>query len=181
MKEIVTVVLKDGSEVTLQVWQRMYGLTDAQRIGKYFSLSEYRFMKDLEMYGKLVINEVLIRFMDGFREKIAMPVRVNSFNRSIKHQEELKQNGFRAATHSPHVVYMAMDIDTNSRTQTKAWVAALRKHKEDTGIQVRIGWKDYMDDGNTFIHVDVCPEFYASGQPYHNHPHPGAWEKAIEW
>lgn len=181
MIDKVKVILRDGTETTLPAWQEMYGLTDIMKIGRYFSLRESRFMRDLELYGELVVNELLIRFIDGFRERVDHPVIVNSFNRNHAHQVELQKRGFRAASISPHVVKMAMDIDTKNKEQTTEWVKALRPEKASSGIQARIGWKDYMDAGQTFIHIDVCPEYYAPGKPYHSQPHPAVWEKATEW
>lgn len=80
MIDKVKVILRDGTETTLPAWQEMYGLTDIMKIGRYFSLRESRFMRDLELYGELVVNELLIRFIDGFRERVDHPVIVNSFN-----------------------------------------------------------------------------------------------------
>lgn len=181
MIDKVKVILRDGSETTLPAWQELYGLNDIMQIGRHFSLHESRFVRDLEMYGELVVNELLMRFLDAFRERVDAPVIANSFNRSHAHQVELQKKGFRAASVSPHVVKMAMDIDTKDKDQTLAWVKAARLEKEASGIHVRIGWKDYMDAGQTFIHVDVCPEYYAPGKPYHVQPHPYVWEKSIEW
>jgi hypothetical protein len=48
-------------------------------------------------------------------------------------------------------------------------------------IKVRIGYNQYLEAGQTFVHVDVCPEYYAPGKPWHALEHPAVWEKQITW
>lgn len=184
MTNNVVVISRSGHEMTLKEWQKFYGLSvDSDFIGAYFSLSELRFKKDMERYGKLVVNELLMRVLDRFRSKVGVPVTINAFNRDEAKQAELKAQGFRAATVSPHVVCMAADIDTKSSAQTDSWVAILQAVAIELGIKVRIGYKQYQAEPTpqTFIHVDVCPEYYAAGKPFHSKAHPAVWEKQITW
>jgi hypothetical protein len=182
MIEKVKVVLRDGSEITLPEWQKMYGLTPySNSIGKYFSLSEVRFERDLEIYGELVVNELLMMVLDGFREAVDVPVCLNSFNRNKERQAELRKEVKGAAKYSPHEVKLAADIDTEDEHQTREWVKTLKQVASILGIKIRIGYKQYLEDGSTFIHVDVCPEYFAPGKPWNKTFHPVQWEREIEW
>lgn len=182
MRDKVKAVLRNGSEVTLDEWQKIYGLTvDSDKIGRYFSLTEARFTADIKKYGELVVNELLMTVLDAFRESVGRPVRINSFNRNEEHQKYLHDLGFKAATYSPHVVKLAADIDTETPEQTREWVKYMKQVSSILGINVRIGSEQYLKHYQTFIHVDVCPEYYAPGMPYHFHPHPSAWEAVTSW
>lgn len=176
----VIVITKDGTPTTLAKWQADYGLKPDQ-IGKYFSLSEARFKQDMDEYGEIVVNELLMRVLDAFREEIKRPISINSFNRTEDHQKALKARGFRAATYSPHVVKMAADIDTHTAQQSKEYASVMQRVSVKIGIKVRVGVDDYIKAGQTFIHVDVCPEYYAPGKPFHGDKHPVQWEKPITW
>lgn len=182
MSAPINVILKSGAEVSLEVWQKEYGLdVGSDQLGKYFNATESRFAKDIQEFGFLYVNELLMRVMDAFRETVRQPVRINSFNRSAQKQAELKTAGYKTATHSPHMVFMAADIDTNSYEQTRAWAMVVQRVAIDLNIKVRIGYKQYIEAEQTFIHVDVCPEYYAPGKPFHNRPHPAAWEQVKNW
>jgi len=182
MRAKVKVILKGGREVSLVEWQRLYGLPEgSDKIGRYFSLKESRFINDLSAYGELIVNELLMRVLDGTREVADRPLTINSFNRNEEHQQELKQKGFKAATYSPHVVKMAADIDTKDETETRYLVKVIKQVADVLGIKVRIGFQQYLNAGQTFVHVDVCPEYYGKGKVYHSTFHPAAWENSITW
>lgn len=176
----VKVILKDGTEVTLAKWQEIYGIAN-EHIGRNFQLTEARFKTDLAMYGELVVNELLMRVLDSFRESVGVPVTINSFNRSEAKQEELREAGYKTAKVSPHVAKMAADIDTNTVEQTRDWAKRLKVVGKLLGIKVRVGSEQYIKAGMSFVHVDVCAEFYAPGKPFHGTPHPIQWEKEISW
>ena len=76
---------------------------------------------------------------------------------------------------------MGADADTASVEETKLFAKELKEAAKMLGFKVRIGFKKYIQDGDTFVHVDVCPEYYAKGKPYHHKPHPAAWEVEMEW
>jgi hypothetical protein len=182
MIDKVKVILRDGSQVRLSDWQSLYGLRPySNEIGRYFSLTESRFQKDIQEYGELVVNEPLMRVLDGFREGVDSTVTLNSFNRNEEHQQELKKQGFKSATYSPHVVKLAADIETKDEKQTREWVKVLKQVGDILKIQIRIGFEQYLKVGQTFIHVDVCPEYYAPGKPWNNKFHPKVWEKKTTW
>lgn len=201
MKEKVKVILRDGSTTALEQWQILYGLdTASDKIGRFFSLSEHRFKTDIDLFGELVVNELLMRVLDKYREFTKHAVVINSFNRTQEKQDQLRKNKFRAASHSPHVAKMAADVDTPGIFELmvdKGWskekaskeaakinydeVILMRQAAAALQIKIRIGHKEYLQIGQTFFHVDVCPEFYAKGKPFHEYPHPAVWEKETQW
>lgn len=190
--ENVIIITKAGTRITLAEWQRIYGLPEGStRIGKCFYLTESRFQQDMKLYRQLIVNEQLIRFLDALRQATQKPITLNAFNRSADHQRELKEQGYKTATVSPHVVKVeqdgtitaacAADIDTLSEEQTRALVKTIKEVSQITGIKVRIGYEQYLAIGQTFVHVDVCPEYYAPGKPWSHYIHPPAWEVTITW
>lgn len=191
MNDKVIVITRDGNQISLEEWQRQYGLpVRSNRIGEFFYLSEWRFAKDIQLFGELIVNEQLIRLLDEIRKACGQPLYINSFNRTEAKQEELRQSGARAATFSPHVVRKAngtitgataADIDTHSEAGTRRLVKCIQEVSAQTGIRCRIGYEQYLAEGSTFVHVDVCPEYYAPGKPWHNEEHPPVWELTNTW
>lgn len=178
----VFVILKDGSQCSLEEWQNLYGLpVGSDSVGRHFSLKDPKLAQDLRDYGQLIVNELLVRVMDAFREAIDLPLTINSFNRTEEKQAALRAAGYQAAEHSPHVAKMAVDINTTSPTQTRAWVVILKNTAAQRGIKIRIGSEQYLSVGQTFIHFDVCPEFYAKNKPFNKQVHPAAWEQVTYW
>lgn len=187
----VIVIDRQGNQITLDQWQKIYGLPyNSTKIGKYFDLNEPRFQEDIRLYGEIVVNELLIRVLDQFREDVKRPININAFNRNQAKQNQLQKDGFRAASVSPHVVLkdrsgyrngFAADVDTTSKEQTNKEVIILGKAAAKLRIKVRIGWKEYQELNQTFIHVDVACEYYAFGKPWHNKQHPLAWERESRW
>lgn len=173
----ILVITREDKLITLEEWQKIYGLTaHGTQIGKYFCYDEPIPARDLRDYGKLYVSELLIRVLDAFRLKVNRPLHINSFNRSDAKQAQLRKDGLRAATTSPHVVFLAADIDTKSPEETKQFAKLILQVAKNLGIAIRVGYQDYLNNGQTFIHVDVCPEYYAKGKPRFAHPHPTAWE-----
>lgn len=181
MSDIIVINAK-GKEVSLEAWQAEYGLKPgSDQVGKYFSLGDHKLAENLREFGRLVVNELLIRFLDAFREEVGEAVNINSFNRSHAKQLELTSKGFRTAKFSPHEVYMAADVDTVSDEQTLDWVKKAQRVAKRLSIKIRIGYREYMEVKQTFIHFDVCPEFYGKGKPFNQNFHPVPWETAITW
>lgn len=179
---MVIVTTKEGTEISLKDWQKKYGLPEnSQKIGKFFSLTERKFAQDLKDYGTLQVNELLMRFMDRLREKWGKPLNVNSFNRSPEKQAQLTADGFRTASYSPHMVFMAVDLDTTSALESRMLANMADGVAKELGIKLRIGVEDYIKAGQTFVHFDVCAEYYAKGKPFHGQTHPAQWESAIRW
>ena len=173
---IATIILATGEHVSLDIWQKLYGLkVGSAQIGKHFEIGER------SIPNGVIVSAILIQVLDQARIIKGKPVSLNSLSRTQTRQEELIAEGKRAAATSPHVVYMAADTDTTSAEETKQFVKQLKEAAQMLGFKIRIGWKKYIQDGDTFVHVDVCPEYYAKGKPYHHKPHPAAWEVEMEW
>lgn len=171
MKQIIS---GTGEEIDLKEWQQFRGIK-GDKLTANFSVSEF----DCE--GELLLSEKLIDFLQYVRLKWSKPLRINSGYRSQKKQDELKAQGFKTAKFSPHVKGMAADLDTVSRSETLHLVQIVKLCATNLKLNVRVGYQQYLNAGQTFVHVDVCPEHYAKGKPYHDHVHPKAWETAIEW
>lgn len=144
-------------------------------IAKHFQASEF------DCGGELLIAEPLLCLLDAFREKTGQPVKINSGYRTEAKQQQLREEGYKAASVSPHCHGMASDIDTQSRIDTTTKVALLKQCAKALGLTIRLGYNQYLNNGQTFIHVDVCPMYYGAGKPFHGQPHPAPWESHIEW
>jgi hypothetical protein len=138
---------------------------------------------------------------DLYRERLDECVTFNSFNRNSEYQKKLTDQGFRTAKFSPHEVKLAGDIDTPGIKELKGQfpkkdvvgltelAASINRERaklmkecaHDLKIKVRVGNEQYLRESQTFIHADVCPEYYAPGKPWHNMPHPMQWESPISW
>lgn len=170
------IILLNGKRVNLQVWQGMYGLTvGSSDIGRFITIGEPCVRDGLE------ISECIIRFFDCLRAKWGKPLYINSLDRTSQEQKEMQKTNPNAATYSPHVVKLAIDIDTNSKEETFDLLELVDEVAEMLGYHIRIGWKSYMERGNTFIHIDVCPMYFAKGKFWNKQPHPKQWESIIEW
>lgn len=182
MKNVVVVLTDKDTYISLENWQREYGLeVGSNKIGKYFNLSEPRFKKDVEEYGKLIVCAPLMVVMDAYRSAIGESVTINSYNRDDRKQQELRASGFRAARSSPHVEKMAVDVDTRDEAHTRKNVPILKRAAKELGIPIRVGYMDYIKNDQSFIHFDVCPLYYAKGAIRYNEQHPPQWENEIEW
>lgn len=170
------ILLLNGELVSLPVWQKMYNLTvGSSQIGRFFDIGEPNFRDGL------TISEGIIRMLDVIRLLRGRATNANSLDRTDEDQERLKSEGYRTATYSPHVVKMAVDINTSDFDDTLELVDIIKEAAEILGYQVRIGWKSYMNDGSTFVHFDVCPMYYRLGKVYNEQSHPKVWENVIEW
>ena len=160
------------------------GLTEpfyADKITANFSVTESRFQKDIADYGECVVSVLLFTVLQRYRELKGVPVHLNSLNRDRKKQEQLIKDGFRAATISPHEYFLAADVDTQDAADTIASVPLMRQAAKEVGIKVRIGWQDYLKAGSSFVHIDVCPEYFGKGKIWNHQNHPVQWETVSEW
>ena len=172
----MNIINKEGNILSLEEWQEIYNLKkDSKQIGKFFAIGEH------SIYDDATVSCLLILVLDKYRELKGVPVRINSLYRTQDHQDKLLALGYRAASTSPHVVGMAADVDTMSEQDTYDSVSLLNKAAKQLGIKIRLGFHLYLADGNTFVHVDVCPEYYGKGKPYYGKDHPVQWENSITW
>lgn len=180
MTEKIKFLMPDGSLMKFEDYQKQNKLTGAQ-IARNFSYTEAKFLEDINRYGELIVCHKLMKVLDTYRTLKKEPITINSFNRNEEKQEELRLEGMRAAKVSPHVVKLAADCDTKTKEETLANVKLVKEASSITGIKVRIGYQDYLDFGQTFIHIDVTPEYYAKGKVWYEKPHPKSWELEITW
>lgn len=166
------IILLNGTKVSLSEFQSLYGIKSDQ-VGRYFGMNEFP--------NPFIMAEPVIRLADLVRGFMGKPLHLNSSYRSQRKQDELRKSEFRAAFYSPHVKGMAFDIDTTSEAETYALVAALEYCADLLGYKIRLGFKDYLLDGHTFVHVDVTPMYYGKGKIYNRTDHPFQWETERKW
>jgi len=180
--EKVFILKPDGNRVPLIQWQEERGYEiGGARISKHFWFTESKFMQDLQDYGELIVCELLMQVADKYRDLKAAAVHVNSFNRNRDKQKQLLKDGFKAAAFSPHEFCLAIDVDTTTEEETRLNAAMVREAAKQLGIKVRIGFEQYLKQKNTFIHFDVCPEYFAPGAVWHHIKHPKQWEIENQW
>lgn len=166
MREIIT---GDGKRMPLKEWQQFRGIK-ADTLSANFKVAEF------DCKGEIVIAEPLIDFLQVIRYQWKKPLTISSGYRSQTYQEELRQRGFKAATNSPHVKGMAVDIDTSTKDETILLANFILAAAKRLSMPIRIGFNDYLKGGQTFIHVDICPKYYAKGMPFNEDKHPTSWE-----
>ena len=174
-RNLVKAMTSDGEIISLDQYQEEAGLKGTQ-IGNYFSYMEPCFLQDIHEYDELIVCIPLMEVLDLYREAKASSVMVNSFNRTKKKQLSLAAKGYKTAKFSPHVEKMGSDVDTSTKAETIHGAGLILAVARDAGIGVRVGYRQYIKIGQTFIHIDVCPMYYAPGKPFHHLSHPKVWE-----
>ena len=164
-----------GAIIDLDTYQKEYGLKGT-KIGQYFNYTEPRFLQDIYDYDELIVCIPLMTILDLYRQNKKAPVFVNSFNRNDQKQKELAAKGYKTAKFSPHVFKLAADVDTLTPEETKYDANLILDIAKDYGIPIRVGYKQYLKNAQTFIHIDVCPYYFAPGRPFNSIKHPHVWE-----
>ena len=168
------IILKDGSLQELSLWQKNRVLS-SDKLSKNFTVSEF------DDAGSLLISEVLIDFLQALRDNEGAMI-VSSGYRTEDHQRKLQKQTSGAASISPHVKGMGSDIDRPTIASTKLFAKNTLALAKKLKINIRVGHDQYLRLGQTFVHIDVCPEYYGKGKPYHKRPFPPAWEIAyLTW
>lgn len=171
-----TIELFNGQKVGLKTWQSLYNLPKgSSQIGRFFRIGERSFRDGLE------IHEGVIRLLDVIRVLRGRSTRINSLDRGEADQERLKREGYKTAKYSPHVVKLAADIDAYSEDDVYDLLECIEDAEEILGYEVRKGWEQYLDAGQTFVHIDICPMLYGEGKSRYNIEHPWQWENRSEW
>ena len=173
MKQVIS---GTGELLDLKQWQQFKGILRGDKLSENFTWQEF------ECEGEFLISEVLIDFLQVIRRRWGKPMKVNSGYRTKAKQEQLKAQGYKAATFSPHTKGMAADIDTTSKQETNDLAQLMVNTAKQLKLPIRVGYLDYLKVGQTFVHIDVCPHYYGKGRPYYEQNHPPAWEKAyLTW
>jgi uncharacterized protein YcbK (DUF882 family) len=89
------------------------------------------------------MNYELVIILEGIRELLKVPIRINSGYRTQEHNELLRANGYKASKNSSHMIGKAVDIHCPSNQFRHNFIKSCMKF----GI-TRFGI------GNSFIHID---------------------------
>lgn len=171
------IIMQNGQVIPLETWQDLQGLpaefiTVNYRLDYYSILSGNIFENfEISCYVLQIINAL---YDKGYKE-------INSLYRTDARQKILLRENKNAAKISPHVFGMAADIDAKDTKQTIELSSIIKTIAAGYGIKIRVGFTQYIANKNSFVHFDVCPEYYAKNKPYHNTNHPPQWENKIEW
>ena len=171
-----TVELFTGQKINLNTWQSLYNLPrGSSQIGRYFRIGERGFKDGLE------IHEGVIRILDVIRVIRRKPIFINSLDRTEEDQERLRREGYKVAKTSPHVVKLVADIDAVSEDDVMDLLGDIDEAERILGYEIRKGWESYLDRGQTFVHIDLCPMIYGKGKLKYETDHPWQWEERREW
>jgi len=131
-------------------------LCEYRTCGEFFSPSE---LFDREPYAprERLIHGSIVEVADEVRRRWGGPIPCTAGVRTQGKQELLRQRGYRAAQYSPHVYRCAMDLDVPAAGDVRRLVAIVREVSRELGIPVRIGWRQYLNAGQSFVHVDTAP------------------------
>jgi hypothetical protein len=167
------IIMPNGQSIPLATWQDLQGLPaefistnillNSSAVWGYFEISSYviEILNALNSNGFYVINSL--------------------YRTDAKQKDLIREGNPNAAKVSPHCFGMAADVDAKNKEQTVELAALIQEIATELNIKVRIGFNKYLLNGNTFVHFDVCPEYYAEGKPYHNNSHPKQWESVMQW
>jgi uncharacterized protein YcbK (DUF882 family) len=158
---------------SLKDYQELKGLKD-DMVAKYFSINEHA------IKASTLISADLLTLLDAIREAKGKPVKLNSLHRTIAKQNELKEAGYSTAGHSPHLYGAAADIDCDSAFEVKAMARLAKDEANKLGLEVRIGYKEYLERGQTFVHIDIMPSLIKNIFDFIPFL-PDAFKKSIVW
>ena len=171
------IIKKNGEIISLNDWQKEKGYAIQTMLGKYFSTNEKPF--SIENW---LLHESLFDVINELRERVGLPIKINSGYRTIEKQKELQKTNAGAVSNSPHTWGLALDIDTKTNAQTDAYVEILRQISIDLDIKIRIGWQQYKGLKETFVHIDVAPEMFSIVKSWEFLPNiPNVYKLKIEW
>lgn len=168
MAEQIRIYLNDGRLVDLSDYQSKKEL-GADQIGRFFSKSEAVFQENCNEYDHVYSAEPLLTMLDALREEQDSPVILTSLFRGHAKQQSLIERGLTEATVSPHNLSMAADIDRVGESDVTSTVKTLKTLSKSLSIPIRLGYKNYLNRGDTFIHLDVCPFYYGNKGPFEDH------------
>ena len=158
----------------LKEYQELKGLPE-DKIGKYFSINEKAIKEST------LISAHLIDLLDAIREATGKPMKLTSLHRTLAKQAQLKERGYAAASHSPHLYGCAADIDCKSKEEVLELVALIQSLAKEKDLKVRVGYKQYLDLGQTFVHLDLAPEVFSKTIFKFIPNTPTAFTKTITW
>jgi hypothetical protein len=182
------IILRNGTLISLAEWQQQNNLPPDKAMPD-FSVRELGLYK----VNALMAEQVLLilqetRNIRGKSTKINEGFRSPAEARSLHDRYAammragtLNARKNPASLNSPHSHGMAADIDETSPEKVRKLEADIRSAAARLNFSIRIGIRQYLGAGMTFVHFDVCPEFFAQGKPFYQRPHPAAWRNPITW
>lgn len=158
-------VLKaDGSYLTLEEWQKEYGVS-GDNVGKYFTTRENKWN-----YPNWVVAEDLIRLLDRAREIYGKSMTVTSLYRP---GNDDSAHGFGLATDVSVNRLASIGVDKQGKPvkpiDTKDMdvkVKVLRQAAKELNIDIRITWTYYLNNNLACVHVDIAPMYFRTGKPF---------------
>lgn len=129
---------------------------------KFFAINE---LIPPEIYTELgdsalvLLDDRILRIIDGIREHFGRPVIVNTW----KNGGQFSQRGFRTiqegtALHSPHFYGRAMDFDVEGYTADQVRAEIISDRNADN-FQLITG----METNITWVHLDVANRYSTNG------------------
>lgn len=134
--------------------------------------------------GEIKLALPLVHLYVALRDKLGVPIRINSGFRTAVHQQWLRENGYKtSAGLSPHETGTALDLQTNSPSDMGAMRSMLDWLPRAIGLpDPRIGYETY---GKTFLHVDFVFMLYGdwpgAEYPATVNPRPDEWREGARW
>lgn len=170
MNQILT---SSGEKITLEQWQDNMDIPP---------LNVAHYIRTHEIKQPFLLAEPLLQLFDLVREKWGKPLIINSAFRTREKQLQLIADGYRAAKNSPHEQGMAFDIDTKTYDESKKLASLIQEIARENGFAVRVGYKEYWETKKqTFVHMDICPMYFAKGKVFNHVKHPPQWENTLVW
>ena len=170
------IILANGELILLEDWKKRNKNTG---LAEFFSIREFPFNRK-----EWILHEDLFMIIDELRRRAHKHIRINSAYRTFSEQKRLLDNGnYKAAKVSPHTYGLAVDIDTVNYSETLHYVELLKKICSDAHIQYRIGYRTYHKIGQSFVHIDICPNLFCKGKVWEEYTNiPSPWKiHGLEW
>jgi len=102
---------------------------------------------------KSTVPYLYAEFFDIFKEirrKWKRPIKITSGYRCVKHQRDLYDQDISSAIISVHNFGLALDLDCSSEYYVEKMVKLIK----ETCPELRVGWKAYLNRGQSFVHID---------------------------
>jgi uncharacterized protein YcbK (DUF882 family) len=105
----------------------------------------------LDLTSVSFIYSILFTDFRKIREKWGKPLDITSGYRCPTHQRFLWNVGQSPSPLSVHVFGLALDINVNSANDVEGLVHVAEAIDPD----LRIGYREYLAKGQTFVHIDI--------------------------
>jgi uncharacterized protein YcbK (DUF882 family) len=151
------------------------GLSRETKFNDYFQLSE--FTKNDEF----ILSYQLLNFLFELRKLRQAPILISSAYRTFVKQFFLFNAKLTDTKISTHNYGLAVDINCVTVYEVKTIIKLIDIVAKKLKIKYRLGYQKYLNEGKSFVHLDIAPEFFAIDKPWHYAKHPKQWEYEIFW